>query len=119
MEDTCRRLAAIAARVYAGLVFLCGLALAFLALVFFRSMHLMQEAAYPLVLASALAVLGAFIWRGALWAMSAVAAFAVGVVAFVLEDSPGFVALLAVPAVFVVITVVSIACRIKSRGAGG
>ena len=119
MVETCRWLSTIAARVYAGLVFLCGLAFAFLALVFFRSMHLMQEAVYPLVPALALVVLSAFIWREALWAMSVVAAFAVGLAAFVLEDNPGPVALWAVPAVFAVITVVSIACRIKSRGAGG
>lgn len=118
MEGTCRRMSTIAARIYAVLVFLFGLAFTLLGLIFAGAMHVSESAPQLLVPGVVFMALSVFIWPGALWAMSVAAAFSVAFVAFVLEGSPGVVAPLAVPAVFVLITAVTIVCRIKGRAAG-
>jgi hypothetical protein len=116
MNESYRRIGNVAARVYAVLVFLLGLAFAFFAYLLLNTMHVSEAAPVPLIPASVLVVLSIFIWRGATWAMILVAALALGFV-FVARGDPNFVALLAVPAGFAALTATYIGCRAKSSAA--
>ena len=111
-----RRIGNVAAKVYAVLVFLLGLAFAFFAYLLLNTVHVSEVAPYPLVLGLVLVALSVFIWRGATWAMILVGALALGFV-FVARGDPNFVALLAVPAVFAALTAICIGCRAKSSAA--
>ena len=116
MNESYRRIGNVAAKVYAVLVFLFGLAFAFFAYVLLNTMHVSEAAPLPLIPALVLVVSSIFIWRGATWAMILVTALALGFV-FVARGDPNFVALLAIPAVCGAITALYIGCRIKSRAA--
>jgi hypothetical protein len=115
MNEPFRWIDSIAAKVYAVLVLLCGLAFLFLAYVFFGTMHVSEAAVYPLVPGLILVASSVFIWRGAMWAMLLVAVCVLGFVLFVVQDDRSFLVLLAVPAIFGILTAVCIVCRSKSQ----
>jgi hypothetical protein len=117
MHEPFRRIDSIAAKVYAVLVFLFGVAFFLLAYILYGAMHVSESAVYPAVPGAALIVLSVFIWRGAMWAMLLVAGGVLGLVLLILHDDPSILALLAVPAVFAAFTAVCTVFRIKGRTA--
>ncbi|HZO47211.1 MAG TPA: hypothetical protein VFB68_15055 [Xanthobacteraceae bacterium] len=116
MNESFRRIAAIAARLYAALVLLLGLNFLVLAVVLSGAMHVgVVLAVYLLVLGSVLVALSVFIWRGAMWPMIVVAVGVLGFVILVALDYRSFLVWLFVPVVFGILTAVSIGCKLKAR----
>ena len=117
MDEPYRRVGNIAAKVYAVLVLLFGLAFLALAFILFGAVHVSEAAIYPAVPGLVLVVLSVFTWRGAAWAMILVAAFALGLVVFVAQVDRGFLALLVIPAIFLALMAIYIGCSTKNPAA--
>jgi hypothetical protein len=117
MEQPYRRIGNIAAKVYAVLVLLCGLAFLVLAFILSGAMHVSESAPYFFFPGLVFVVLGVFIWREAAWAMILTAVSALGLILFILHDDPSILIFLAAPAVFGILTAVCMVCRIKARSA--